>query len=60
MRGGSRAFLAGEQGALSGPEGSFRIPNLSAGGNLLLEAHLAGFVPARRPGVSGRERISRS
>ncbi|HEY6146535.1 MAG TPA: carboxypeptidase regulatory-like domain-containing protein, partial [Thermoanaerobaculia bacterium] len=51
MRRGPAAFLGG-QSALSGPDGAFRIRNLAAGRNLLLEAEKSGYTTGRRPGVN--------
>ena len=51
MRRGPAAFLGG-QSALSGPDGAFRIRNLTAGRNLLLEAEKSGYTTGRRPGVN--------
>jgi len=51
LRRGPAAFLGG-QNALSGPDGAFRIRNLAAGRNLLLEAEKSGYTTGRRAGVT--------
>jgi len=52
MRAGSPAALLGRQGVTSGPDGSFRLRRLAPEKNLTLEAGKAGYVPAKRYGVT--------
>ncbi|MEO8348899.1 MAG: carboxypeptidase regulatory-like domain-containing protein [Acidobacteriota bacterium] len=51
MRGGPAAFL-GRGGVTSGPDGAFRLRGLTAQRNVTLEAAKAGYVPAKRYGVT--------
>ncbi|HZI65255.1 MAG TPA: carboxypeptidase regulatory-like domain-containing protein, partial [Thermoanaerobaculia bacterium] len=51
MRGGAAALL-GRGGVATGPDGGFRLRGLTAQRNVTLEAAKAGYVPAKRYGVS--------
>jgi protocatechuate 3,4-dioxygenase beta subunit len=51
MRGGPAAFL-GRPGVTTGPDGAFRMRGLGPEKNLSLEAAMAGYVTAKRHGVT--------
>ncbi len=51
VRGGPAAFL-GQPGVTTGPDGAFRMRGLSPERNRTLEAAKAGYVPAKRHGVT--------
>ncbi|HEX9689169.1 MAG TPA: carboxypeptidase-like regulatory domain-containing protein, partial [Thermoanaerobaculia bacterium] len=51
MRGGPSAFL-GRPGLATGPDGAFRLRGLAAEKNLTLEAAKAGYVTAKRHGLT--------
>ncbi len=51
MRSGPAALLGGGE-VTSGPDGTFRLRGLTAQRNVTIEAAKAGYVPAKRHGVS--------
>jgi protocatechuate 3,4-dioxygenase beta subunit len=51
VRGGPSAFL-GRPGVTTGPDGSFRLRGLAPDKNLTLEAAKAGYVTAKRHGIT--------
>lgn len=51
LRGGPAAFL-GRPGVTTGPDGAFRMRGLAAEKNLTLEAAKAGYVTAKRHGLT--------
>ena len=49
---GGPAALLGRGGVTTGPDGTFRLRGLTAQRNVTIEAAKAGYVPAKRHGVS--------